>query len=127
MIASCCWFYSCCHPLFSNLIKLTKTEYEIVVVMVTIFTICDKNYMEKLPRGLKDFFFFVITNKSFSIFFHNFQTVLFKIYETLRNLPLPPSTILRMYILMHYQWKKWLWKCLLENAKNEGKHLAVAH
>ena len=98
MTASCCWFYPCCYTLFTNLIKLTKTEYKIVVVVVviTIFTICCQNYMEKLPRGLKKIFLRHLQHKSFPIFFHNFQTVLFKIFETLRKLPLSPYTMLRM-------------------------------
>ena len=91
MTALCCWFYPCCHH------KLTKREYKIVVVIViTIFTNCDQNYMEKLLTGLKEILLHYYQHKSFSIFFHTFQTTLFKIYETFRNLPLPPSTMLRM-------------------------------
>ena len=97
MAVLCCWFYPCCHPLFKNLIKLTKREYKIVaVIVITIFTNCDQNYMEKLLTGLKEIFLHHYQHKSFSIFFHMFQTILFKIFETFRNLPLPPSTMLRM-------------------------------
>ena len=90
--------YPCCHTLLTNLIMLTKTEYKIVVVVITVFTICCQNYMEKLSIGLKKKKFILrhYQHKSFSIFFLNFQTILFKIYETLRKLPFPQSTMLRM-------------------------------
>ena len=121
MTASCCWFHPFCHPLSTNLTKLTKTEYKIVVVVViTIFTICYLNYMEKLPRGLKKNFFCVITKTSpFQFFFQNFQTVLFKLYDTLRQLPLPPSPMLRTWA---NTWP------LLTNAKDfePGQHCSWA-
>ena len=97
MTASCCCFYPCCHPHFTNLIKLTKTEYKIVaVVVITIFTNCDQNFMEKLLRGLTEIFLRHYQHKYFSISFHNFETVLFKIYETLRNVE--NFTMLRMRV-----------------------------
>ena len=50
--------YPCCHTLLTNLIMLTKTEYKIVVVVITVFTICCQNYMEKLSIGLKKKIYF---------------------------------------------------------------------